>query len=48
MPRQNKHHDKQFKFDAVNYVKEHPDLTQDECCKNLGIALSTLQRWLTL
>jgi len=48
MPRQNKHHDKQCKLDAVNYVKEHPDLTQEECCKNLGIALSTLQRWLTL
>lgn len=48
MPRRNKQHDKQFKLDAVNYVKEHPDLTQEECSKNLGIALSTLQRWLTL
>lgn len=48
MARRNKHHDNQFKLDAVNYVKEHPDLTQEECCKNLGIATSTLQRWLTL
>ena len=48
MARKNKHHDEQFKLDAVRYVKEHPDLTQEECCKNLGIGLSTLQRWLTL
>ena len=24
-------HTKQFKLDAVNYRKEHPDLTQAEC-----------------
>ena len=48
MARRNKQHDEQFKLDAVRYVKEHPDLTQEDCCKNLGIALSTLQRWLTL
>ena len=45
---QKKQHDKQFKLDAIRYVQEHPDLTQEECCKNLGISLSTLQRWLTL
>lgn len=38
-------HDKQFKLDAIKYVQEHPDLTQEECCKNLGIGLSTLSRW---
>ena len=43
MPRKNKQHTKQFKLDAVNYRKEHPDLTQEECCKNLGIGLSTLE-----
>ena len=48
MARRSKHHDDQFKIDAVKYVKEHPDLTQEQCAKNLGIALSTLQRWLTL
>ena len=37
---------KEFKLNAVNYVKEHPDLTQTECAKNLGIGLSTLQRWM--
>ena len=40
-----KQHDKQFKLDAVKYRKEHPDLTQEECAKNLGIGLSTLPRW---
>ena len=40
-----KQHDKQFKLDAVKYRKEHPDLTQEECAKNLGIGLSTLARW---
>lgn len=38
-------HTKQFKLDAVNYRKEHPDLTQTEVAKNLGIGISTLARW---
>jgi len=46
MPRKNKQHDRQFKINAVNYVKEHPDLTQVECAKNLGISITTLTRWL--
>lgn len=45
MARKNKHHDKQFKLDALTYVREHPDLTQEECAKNLGIGISTLSRW---
>ena len=45
MPRKQKHHTKQFKLDAVNYRKEHPDLTQVECAKNLGIGVTTLSRW---
>lgn len=40
-----KQHDKEFKINAVKYVEEHPDLTQEECAKNLGIGLSTLSRW---
>lgn len=48
MPKRKKQHDQQFKIDAVNYVKEHPDLTQVECAKNLGIGASTLQRWISL
>ena len=47
MPRKNKQHTKQFKLDAVNYRKEHPDLKQVECAKNLGIGTSTLARWET-
>lgn len=41
-----KQHDKQFKVNAVNYVKEHPDLSQEQCAKNLGIGVSTLSRWI--
>ena len=32
-------------LDAVQYRKEHPDLSQIECAKNLGIGTSTLSRW---
>ena len=45
MSRQTAHHTKQFKLDAINYRREHPDLTQAECARNLGIGLSTLSRW---
>ena len=45
MSRQKTHHAKQFKLDTINYRKEHPDLTQVECAKNLGIGVSTLARW---
>ena len=43
MPR--KQHTKQFKLDAINYRKEHPDFTQLQCAKNLGIGIRTLARW---
>ncbi|MCR4715868.1 MAG: transposase [Lachnospiraceae bacterium] len=45
MPRKQKQHTKQFKLDAVAYRREHPDLTQVECAKNLGIGVTTLSRW---
>ena len=45
MSRKKTHHSKQFKLDAVNYRNEHPDLTQVECAKNLGIGVSTLAHW---
>lgn len=49
MARKNKQHSKQFKLDAVQYVKDHPELTQVECCaKNLGISITTLSRWISL
>ena len=47
MSRKKTQHSKQFKLDAVNYRREHPDLTQVECAKNLGIGVSTLARWET-
>lgn len=47
MSRKKPHHTKQFKLDAVNYRQDHPDLTQIECAKNLGIGVSTLARWET-
>lgn len=45
MSHKSKQHTKQFKLDAIQYRKEHPDLTQVECAKNLGIGVSTLARW---
>ena len=45
MSRKRTQHTKQFRLDAVNYRKEHPDLTQVECAKNLGIGVSTLAKW---
>ena len=45
MPSKRNHHSKQFKLDAINYRNEHPDLTQVECAKNLGIGVSTLAKW---
>ena len=41
MSRKCPQHTKQFKLDAVNYRKEHPDLTQTEVAKNLGICHNT-------
>ena len=45
MSRKKPRHDKQFKLNALKYVQEHLDLTQMECCKNLGISLTALARW---
>ena len=45
MSRQKNQHTKQFKLDAINYRKEHPDLTQVKCAKNLGIGVSNLALW---
>lgn len=47
MARKNAQHNKQFKLDAVQYVMQHPDLTQVDCAKNLGVGVSTLTRWLS-
>ena len=36
----------QFKEDAVIYVRDHPDLSLNEAAGNLGIAASTLGKWI--
>lgn len=45
MSRKKTQHTKQFKLDAIAYRKEHPNFTQVECAKNLGIGVSTLASW---
>ena len=37
MPRDTKQHSQQFKEDAVRYVKEHPDITLEQCAQNRGM-----------
>ena len=37
--------DKQFKLDAVQYRKDHPELTFEQVAKNLGIPNSSIHRW---
>lgn len=37
MPKDTKQHSQQFKEDAVRYVKEHPDITLEQCAQNRGI-----------
>ncbi len=39
MPRKQKQHDRQFKLDALQYVWEHPDLTQEECCQHSNVKM---------
>ena len=41
-----KQHDKQFKFDAVHYCKDHKNLGVRGCAENRGIGYSTLTKWL--
>lgn len=45
MSGKSKQHDKAFKEGAIKYVETHPELTQEECARNLGVGLSTLSRW---
>ena len=37
--------DQQFKLDAVQYRKDHPELTFEQVAKNLGISNSSIHRW---
>jgi len=44
--KQRKVYDNEFRNNAVQYVKDHPDLSRKEAAKNLGVGESTLNRWL--
>lgn len=35
----------QFKMNAVQYRKEHPELTYTEIADHLGVSVSSLNRW---
>lgn len=37
--------DKQFKLDAVQYRKDHSELTFEQVAKNLEISNSSIHRW---
>lgn len=39
-------YDLQFKKDAVNYYREHANLSIAACAQNLGIGRTTLYTWL--
>ncbi len=40
-----KQYTQEFKQDAVNYRREHPELSLEACSKNLGVYHSSLHRW---
>ena len=41
---ENKVIDKQFKLDAVQYRKDHPELTFQQVADNLGVSNSSIHR----
>lgn len=41
-----KQYTKEFKQGAVDYRKEHPELSLEACAKNLGVSHSALRRWI--
>lgn len=40
-----KHYDEQFKNDALEYRKNHPQLSVNAVCRNLGISPPTYYQW---
>lgn len=40
-----KHYDEQFKNDALEYRKNHPQLSVSAVCRNLGISPPTYYQW---
>lgn len=47
MSKQRRSFDKDFKINAVKYRSDHPELKTLECANNLGIGLSTLEKWVS-
>ena len=40
-----RHYTDEFKKDAVQYLKDHPDMDKREAARNLGIPYDTLYGW---
>lgn len=40
-----KQYDAKFKLDAIQYRKDHPDLSVAATCRNLGISQPTYYQW---
>lgn len=38
--------EKEFKINAVKYKEEHPELTYEQAASNLGVSVSSLNRWI--
>lgn len=38
---------KEFKEDAVSYVRSHPELSINKCAQQLGVNANTLHTWLS-
>lgn len=42
-----KRYSQQFKDDAVQYRKNHPELTLQDTANHLGVSMSVLKHWLS-
>ena len=42
-----KRYSQQFKDDAVQYRKNHPELTLQDTANHLGVSMSALKHWLS-
>jgi len=40
-----RHYDEEFKRDAVQYLKDHPEMDKREAAKKLGMPYDTLYGW---
>lgn len=48
MAKKMKQFDNEFKNNAVQYVKDHPELSQEQAAENLGCGKSTLAKWISI